>query len=93
MEKQVQVKIAKHLRKKGCFVIITKPQPGTAAGTPDILFLYEGFWGVIECKRSAKAPFRPLQKELLDKLGEWSFSRVAYPENVDEVIAELDRIL
>lgn len=93
MEKQVQKQIAQHLRKKGCFVIITKPQPGTAAGTPDILFLYEGFWGVIECKRSKSAPYRPLQRELLDKLGEWSFARVAYPENVYEIIAELDEII
>lgn len=93
MEAKVQKRLIQYLRKKGCYVINTKPQPGTAAGCPDILFLLEGFWGVIECKRSEDAPFQPLQPETLEKLGAWSFARVAYPENVEQVIAELDKIL
>ena len=93
MEAKVQKRLAQHLRSKGCFVIITKPQPGTAAGTPDIIFMLEGFWGVIECKRSKDAPWRPLQKERFEKLADWSWGAVAYPENCDEVIAEIDAIL
>jgi len=93
MEAEVQKRLIKFLKKKGCFVIKTKPGTGTPLGTPDIIFLLEGFWGVIECKRSKSAPFRPLQKEQLERLGEWSYARVAYPENVDEIEAELERIL
>lgn len=93
METKVQERLIKYLKKKGCFVLKTKPQPGIPVGTPDIFFFLEGFWGCIEVKRSKNAPYRTLQKEQLERLGAWSFARVAYPENVDEIEAELDNIL
>lgn len=93
MEAEVQKRLIKFLKKKGCFVLKTKPGAGVPVGSPDIFFMLEGFWGCIECKSSKKAPYRPLQKEQLEKLGEWSYARTAYPENVDEIEAELERIL
>ena len=81
------------MRSKGCFVLKTHPGLGTPTGTPDILFMKEGFWGAIECKASKTAKWQPLQKETLDKMNAWSYGRAAYPANVDEIIAELDIIL
>jgi len=93
MESKVQTKILKYLRSKGCYVIKTKPGPGTPLGCPDIIFLYEGFWGAIECKAFENSPFRVRQKETLEKFDKWSWSTVAHSGNVDEVIAELEKIL
>lgn len=93
MEAKVQKEITQFLKKKGCLIIKTKPGVLAPVGTPDIFFFLEGFWGCIEVKRSAKAPYRPLQKETIAKLSDWSYARVAYPENVHEILLELDDIL
>lgn len=92
-EVSVQQKAIKYLKSKGCWVMKTHPGLGTPTGTSDIFFCKEGFYGWLECKASAKAPFRPLQREFIEKMDAWSFARAVYPENLDEVIAELDRIL
>ena len=93
MEAKTQAKLIQFLKRKGCYVIKTKPGPGTPVGCPDVIFFYEGFWGAVEVKSSRTAPFRPLQKETIEKLSNWSYCRVAYPANVDEIISELDDIL
>lgn len=93
MEAKLQTEIIKYLKKKGCYVIKTKPGPGVPTGCPDIIFLFEGFWGAIECKASKLARFQPLQKETLEKFNEWSFAKAVYPENWQEVKQELEQIL
>lgn len=92
-EARVQAKLIKYLKGKGCYVIKTKPGPGTPVGCPDVLALFEGWWGAFEIKSRAKAPFKPLQKETLEILGEWSTVWIVHPENYEKVIADLERIL
>ncbi len=92
-EVKLQTDIIKYLKKKGCYVIKTKPGTGTPTGCPDIIFLFEGFWGAIEVKASAKAPYQPLQKETLEKLNSWSFAKSVYPDNWDDVKSELEVLL
>lgn len=92
-EKKVQDKIIKKLKEKKCYIIKTRPGPGTPKGCLDIIFLLEGFWGAIECKAHADSKWQQLQPETFKKFSEWSWARVAHTENVYEVIAELDRIL
>lgn len=93
MEKKVQDRLIKFLKKKKCYVIKTKPGPGTPVGCPDVIALYEGWWGAFECKASAKSPFQPLQKETLAKLNDWSLATVVHPDNIDEVISQLESML
>lgn len=93
MERKTQERLVKYLKGKGCYVLVTKPGPGTPVGCPDVLALYEGFWAAFEIKKSPKAKFQPLQKETLIKFDEWSFARIVHPENIDDIIAELDKIL
>lgn len=93
MERKTQEKLIKFLKFKGAYVIKTKPGLGTPTGCPDVIALYEGFWGAFECKATANAPFQPLQKETIEKFDKWSYARVVYPENLQDVIAELERIL
>lgn len=93
MEKKVQDKIIKHLKSKKCYIIKTKPGPGTPKGCPDIIFMLEGFWGAIEIKAHENSPYQSLQPETIAKFQEWSWCRVAHTENVLDVIAELNEIL
>lgn len=93
LEKDFQASIIKWLRSKGCIVLKQKMDATTHAGTPDILFLKEGFWGAIEVKKSKTAKFRPGQKEALAKMNDWSWAKAVYPENWATIKKELEEIL
>ena len=47
--------------------------------------LKEGFWGMIEFKKSKNAKKRPGQQENVDWANENSWGMFCYPENRDEV--------
>lgn len=93
MEAKVQKRLISYLKRKGCYVIKTKPGLGTPVGCPDVIALYEGWWGAFECKAYANSPYQPLQKETLKKLDKWSFSTVVHADNIDDVISQLEKIL
>lgn len=93
MEAKLQSEIIKYLKKRGCYVIKTKPGPGTPVGCPDIIFLLDGFWGALEVKASKTSPYQPLQKEALQKLNNWSWAKRVDPSNWIEVRKELEGIL
>jgi Holliday junction resolvase len=86
MESKLQSTIIRWLKSKGAYVVKTRPGAGTPVGCPDVLFLFEGAWGAIECKASKTARWRPGQEATLAKLLEWSpFVWKVYPENWSEV--------
>lgn len=92
-EGKLQAEIIKYLRSKGCFVMKLTVVPGVPTGTSDVFFCLEGFYGFIEVKANKKAKFRPLQEEFIDKMCEWSWAKVAYPENWPEIKQELENML
>lgn len=93
-EKNFQSEVASWLRKKRCFVIITTIMPGVPTGTPDIIALFPGGgWAALEIKPSARAKFRPLQEPTIAKLNDMFYSRAVYPENWEEIKAELAKII
>ena len=89
-ESEFEKEVVRYLKSKGCDVFKMRHGP---EGPPDRLFLKEGFWGMLEDKKSKSAPFQPLQKEKIKKYNAMSYARATYPENWDEVKAELDKIL
>lgn len=92
LEGKLQSDIIKWLKSKGAYVIKNRAAPGVPVGCPDILFLYEGAWGAIECKRAFNAPYRIGQEATLARLGNWSpFVYTAYPENWGEIKGGLIR--
>lgn len=92
-EADFQSKVLKYLRSKGCIAYKMQQNATTRIATPDVLFIKEGFWGAIECKASSRARFQPGQKEMVAKLDEWSWARVAHPQNWDIIKSELEEIL
>lgn len=61
-------------------------------GFPDWTVLYEDKYAVLEMKKEKNAKKQPNQEYYVDKINEMSFSRFVYPENKDEVLADLDKL-
>lgn len=59
-------------------------------GIPDLLVLHNKQWALLECKRAKNASHQPNQDYYVDKFDNMSFARFIYPENKDEVLAELE---
>jgi len=92
-EASLQSTIVKYLKGKGCYVIKTRPGVGTPLGCPDIIALCGGLWVAIEVKASAAAPYKPLQRETIEKLDGWSWCRRVDPSNWLDIKAELEMML
>lgn len=95
-ESDVQAKIIRYLKSKGCIVYKLQAGPGIPQGAPDVLFLLEGFYGAIELKATKRSKFQPHQKETIEKLNNWSWARVVWggaDSNWPEVRAELEELL
>lgn len=91
-EAKLQSSIIRYLKSKGAYVVKTKPGMGTPVGCPDIVFLYEGAWGVIEVKASPKARFQPGQQATIQKLADWSpFVFIAHPFSWPDIKDFLDK--
>ena len=74
----------------GC--IIMKNDSGYIQGIPDWTILYKDKWAVLEAKRERNAKHQPNQDHYVEQLDNMSFSRFIYPENKDEVLAELQKV-
>ncbi len=92
-ESVFQAKLIKDIKKMldGCYVL--KTDPTYIQGFPDLLVLYEGRWGALECKKSPTASVRPNQEYYINKLGEMSYASFICPENREEILNELQQAL
>lgn len=73
--------------------IVLKNDPNYIQGIPDYLVLYDNKWAALEIKRSATAPRRPNQQYYIDLMDKMSYAAFIYPENMEEVLNELQRTL
>jgi hypothetical protein len=73
----------------GCVVI--KNDPTYIQGIPDLTVLTHKGWFCLEVKKSKDAELRPNQYYYLEVLDDLSFARTVYPENLEEVLHELQR--
>lgn len=72
----------------GCIVVHL--DPNEIQGIPDLLVLWGDKWAALEGKKNATASARPNQHYYVELMDKMSFARFIYPENKDEVIADLD---
>lgn len=92
-EAQFQKQVMSWLKKHGCEVFKMTPGVGIPDSTEDLLFLKEGFWGFLECKKSKNAKKRPGQDKTVARHNEMSYSSFCYPENWEEIKKELGIML
>lgn len=92
LESQFQATLKKRLAERFPGCVVMKNDPNGIQGIPDLTILYKDRWATLECKRSEKAKNRqPNQKYYVDKMNEMSFSRFIFPENMEEVLDEMER--
>lgn len=91
LESQFQAKLIKALKTRfeGCMVL--KLDPNYIQGIPDLLILYGKRWAALECKKTMNAPHRPNQDYYVQRMNDMSFARFIFPENVEEVLDELQQ--
>ena len=86
-QKQVKDEITK--RFPGCYIL--KNDPNCIQGIPDLTILWNDKWGMLEVKKSRKAPHRPNQDIRVAELNSMSFAAFIFPENKEEVLNDMER--
>ena len=92
-ESKFQAEFVSDLRDMGCVCLKQDPVIGRQKGVADTLVIYRSRWMFLEFKASAVSPYRPGQKEFLDKMSKWGFAKTIYPENADMIKSEIERII
>jgi len=90
-ESMFQAQLIKRLYERFPGCVIFKNDPRYFQGFPDITILYKNKWAILEVKESATASHQPNQDIWVDRLNAMSYSRFVYPENVEEVLNELEQ--
>ena len=93
LEKDFQKAVIKWLKFRGCLVLKYEQNATTRAGVADVFFCKEGFYGFLECKKAKNSPLRPGQKQFIEKVDNWSYGKIIYPENWAKIKKELEIML
>ena len=90
IESDFQARLIKELKRRyhGCIVI--KTDPTYIQGLPDLLILYKDKWAALEVKKSERARHQPNQEYYVGLMDSMSMAFFIYPENMYEVLADLD---
>lgn len=91
LENKFKTKLIGELKQMFPGCIVTHLDPNEIQGIPDLLILFKNKWAVLEGKKSATASNRPNQSYYVKLMGDMSFASFIYPENKDEVLADLYR--
>lgn len=91
LENKFQAKLIKDLKTMFPGCIVMKNDSSYMQGIPDLLVLHNDKWASLECKKSANAKKQPNQEYYVGRMNEMSFSRFICPENMEEVLNELQQ--
>lgn len=87
-------KFCSQLRKLGVIPVQYQQTATTLAGFPDCICIADGITFYLEFKASSRSKYRPGQKEWIKRLNDMNhFAWVVYPENADEVMAQIKEML
>lgn len=92
-ESQFQSNFISSLRDLGCICLKQDPAIGKQKGVPDYLVIYKSRWMFLEFKASLDSPYRPGQKEFLERLSKWGYAKRVCPEVARVVKSEIERII
>jgi hypothetical protein len=89
LERNFQSKLISRLYEIFPEAIVLKNDANYLQGFPDITILYGNRWAVLETKREKISHRQPNQGYYVKTLNDMSFSRFVNPDNVEEVLSEL----
>lgn len=90
-ESEFQKGLINELKQRFPGCIVVKNDAGYLQGVPDLTVFYKNKWATLEDKQSENAKHRPNQDYYVEKMNDMSFSRFVYPENVEEVLNDLEQ--
>lgn len=90
-EGDYQNKLREKIEERIPGALIMKTDPTFIQGIPDLLIVKNKKWAALEVKKSKKASHRPNQDFYVNKMNNWSYAAVIFPENEKEIIDELER--
>lgn len=92
-ERRYQAELIKQLRElfPGCLIL--KNDSSYMQGVPDLIILYNDRWAMLEVKGSRDSAYQENQAYYVSELNRMSFAAFIFPENEEEVLHDLARVL
>lgn len=90
-EAEFQRKLIAEIKNRFQDCVVIKNDADYIQGIPDITVFWGNHWATLECKGSSKASHRPNQDYYVDKMNRMSFSAFVYPENMEDVLDDMER--
>lgn len=92
-ESKFQTRLIQRIVKLFPLCIILKNDPNYIQGIPDLLILNGNKWAALEIKKNKNATRRPNQRYYVEVMDHMSYATTVYPENMEEVLDELQQTL
>lgn len=90
LEREFQPLLKDEIKRRLPGSVIIKQDPNASfQGVPDLLVLFEDKWALLETKRGEKSARQPNQPHYIEKFGKMSFAAFVNPDNMDEVLDDL----
>lgn len=90
-ERDFQSHLIKTLKKLFPECIVIKNDANYIQGIPDLLVLNNDKWAALECKKDKKSSHRPNQEYWIEHMDNMSYAKFVYPENLEEVLDDLQQ--
>lgn len=90
-ESGFQARLIRELKARFPGCVVLKNDANYIQGIPDLTVFYKNHWAMLECKRSENESHQPNQDYYVERMDEMSFARFICPENMEEVLNELER--
>lgn len=92
-ESGFQARLIRTLKERFPGCVVLKNDANYIQGIPDLTIFYNDRWAMLECKRSENENHQPNQDYYVERMDDMSFARFIFPENMEEVLNELERSL
>ena len=90
-ESGFQARLIRTLKERFPGCVVLKNDANYIQGIPDLTVFYNNRWAMLECKRSENEQHQPNQDYYVERMDEMSFARFIFPENMEEVLHDLER--
>ena len=91
-EQQFQKKVIERIEKEWPTAIVLKNDPTYLQGFLDLIIFFDDRWAALEVKKTRNSRRQPNQKYWVNITNQMSFGAFVFPENLEEIIRELQRI-
>lgn len=91
LESVFQAKLIEEIKRRFPGAVALKNDPNYIQGIPDWTILYNDRWALLEVKKAESSRHQPNQDYYVDLFDRMSYSSFVYPENMEEVLYELQQ--